>query len=196
MSLDTQLALCSPSKVPSATPRFRTHGSCSSGWRRMDTIVPSPPRAVGGSSFSSNPSSSTKLAACAHSSSAASNAGAGSHSDAMWTPTTTFFSYVVKSSQVKSSAGNLGERDAPPTGPELPGRGAYVPLFLSPNPPLIMSDAGRSRADFLSGVRVALIGSRSARYFSATSSPRARWSAPNDVSPLDGKPLSVTSAHS
>ena len=36
---------------------------------------------------------------------------------------------------------------------------------------------GRSRADFLFGVRVALIGSRSARYFSPTCSPRARMSA-------------------
>ena len=42
---------------------------------------------------------------------------------------------------------------------EHPGRGAYVPFFHSPNPPsLSLLDAGRSRADFLSGVRVALIG--------------------------------------
>ena len=31
---------------------------------------------------------------------------------------------------------HLGERDAAPTGLELLGRGAYVPRFLSPNPPL------------------------------------------------------------
>ena len=30
--------------------------------------------------------------------------------------------------------GHLGERDAAPTGLEFLGRGAYVPLFLSPNP--------------------------------------------------------------
>ena len=32
---------------------------------------------------------------------------------------------------------HLGERDAAPTGLELLGRGAYVPLFLSPNPPIL-----------------------------------------------------------
>ena len=50
----------------------------------------------------------------------------------------------------------FGERDASPTDPELFGRS---PAF-SPPSPLILSllDAGRSRADFLSGVRVALIG--------------------------------------
>ena len=36
-----------------------------------------------------------------------------------------------------------------------------TPLFLSPNPPsLSLLDAGRSRADFLFVVRVALIGRR------------------------------------
>jgi hypothetical protein len=33
-------------------------------------------------------------------------------------------------------AGHLGERDAAPTGLEFLGRGTYVSLFLSPNPPL------------------------------------------------------------
>jgi hypothetical protein len=46
------------------------------------------------------------------------------------------------------------------------------------------------KSDFLFGVRVALIGSRSARYFAPTCSPRARRSAPIDVSPLDGTPPS------
>ena len=42
---------------------------------------------------------------------------------------------------------------------ELFDRGDYDPLFLSPNPPsLSLLDAGRSRADFLFVVRVALIG--------------------------------------
>ena len=35
-----------------------------------------------------------------------------------------------------SRVGHLGERDAAPTGLELLGQGAYVSLFLSPNPPL------------------------------------------------------------
>ena len=53
-------------------------------------------------------------------------------------------------------AGHLDERDAAPIGLEHLGRS---PAF-SPPIPLSFSllDAGRSRADFLSGVRVALIG--------------------------------------
>ena len=59
------------------------------------------------------------------------------------------------------------------------GRGAYVPLFSPPITPILCLTPGRSRADFLFGVRdVALFGSRSARYFSPTCSPRARRSAP------------------
>ena len=50
----------------------------------------------------------------------------------------------------------FGERDASPTDPELFGRS---PAFSPPSPLLLsLLDAGRSRADFLSGVRVALIG--------------------------------------
>jgi len=51
--------------------------------------------------------------------------------------------------------GHLDERGAAPTGLELLGRGAYVPRFLSPNPPFYMyvRRHGRSRADFLFGVR-------------------------------------------
>ena len=42
------------------------------------------------------------------------------------------------------------------------------PSFSHPISPNLCPTPGRSRADFLSGVRVALIGSRSARYFSST----------------------------
>ena len=52
-------------------------------------------------------------------------------------------------------AGHLGERDASPTDPELSCRS---PAFSPPSPSLSLLDAGRSRADFLSGVRAALIG--------------------------------------
>jgi len=45
--------------------------------------------------------------------------------------------YRSKSSQVKSSqAGHPDERDAAPTGLELFSQGAYVHIFLSPNPPI------------------------------------------------------------
>jgi hypothetical protein len=36
---------------------------------------------------------------------------------------------------VRHGESRVGERDAAPTGLEILGRGAYVPLFLSPNPP-------------------------------------------------------------
>ena len=50
----------------------------------------------------------------------------------------------------------FGESDASPTDPELFGRS---PAFSPPSPLLLsLLDAGRSLADFLSGVRVALIG--------------------------------------
>ena len=76
----------------------------------------------------------------------------------------------------------LDERDASVTRRRLVSRSSVEqapmsPLFLSPNPPIVCLTLGRFRADFLFGVRVALIGSRSARYFSPTCSPRARMSA-------------------
>ena len=56
----------------------------------------------------------------------------------------------------RSHRTRLDERDASPTDPELLGRS---PAFSPPSPLLFsLLDAGRSRADFLSGVRVALIG--------------------------------------
>ena len=62
---------------------------------------------------------------------------------------------------------------------------APISPSFSPPIPHFMSDARSicSRADFLFGVRMALIGSRSARYFSPTCSPRARMSAFMDPSP-------------
>ena len=72
-----------------------------------------------------------------------------------------------------------------------------LPLSLPQSPHSLrvsVLDAGRSRADFLFVVRVALIGRDRpsiSLYFSPTSSrPRARRSAPYDVSPLDGPPPS------
>ena len=41
-----------------------------------------------------------------------------------------------------SRAGHLNERDAASTGLELFSRGAYVPLFLSPNPPILGCGGG------------------------------------------------------
>ena len=60
-------------------------------------------------------------------------------------------------------AGNLGERDASPTDLEFFGRS---PAFSPPSPlSLSLLDAGRSCADFLFGVRVALIGPLLLTYF-------------------------------
>ena len=80
--------------------------------------------------------------------------------------------------------GHFDERDAAPSDLELIGQS---PAVSPPIPPLsqylLVLDAGQSRADFLFVVRAAAHRPRLALYFSPTSSPRARRSAPNDVSP-------------
>ena len=43
--------------------------------------------------------------------------------------------------------GHLDERGAAPTGLELLGRGAYVPRFLSPNPPFYVRRHGYATVD-------------------------------------------------
>ena len=78
-----------------------------------------------------------------------------------------------------------------------------LPLSL-PQSPILCLTPGRSRADFLSSVRVALIGSRSARYFSPTCSPRARicqhvwrvasrWNPLRHLRPLPSSPAGFRS---
>ena len=75
-------------------------------------------------------------------------------------------------------AGHLGERfSLHRLASSSSVEASMSPSFSPPISPILCPTPGRSRADFLSGVRVALIGSRSARYFSPTRSPRARMSA-------------------
>ena len=85
------------------------------------------------------------------------------------------FAELVKSSQVKSSV--TLRRPASSSSVEAL---MSLPLSLPQSPILCLtprSISSRTPEHFLFGVRVALIGSRSARYFSPTCSPRARMSA-------------------
>jgi hypothetical protein len=97
-----------------------------------------------------------------------------------------------------SSVGHEGqppEKSRPFHFPTSQVKSSQVKSSLSlPSPPLLCLTPGRSRADFLFGVRVALICSRSARYFSPTGtcSPRARMSALMTLSPLDGSPSAIS----
>ena len=89
-------------------------------------------------------------------------------------------------------AGHLDERDAAPTGLELPGRGTYVPLFLFPNPPTLCltprSISSRFPLRRKSGAHRLEIGPLFLIYLYSEGTYVSMY----DVSPLDGSPSVIS----